>query len=50
MEVSLLSLEVMLRAYSVALNLYPLDYRTAFAFSTLPYPQSLGFALRLAFP
>src|SRR5437867_2003543 len=37
-------------ARAFALNLYPLDYRTAFAFSTLPYPQSLGFALRLAFP
>ena len=46
MEVSLLSPEVMLPK----LNLYPLDYRTAFACSTLPYPQPLGLALRFAFP
>ena len=46
MEVSPLSREVM----SPKLNLYPLDYRTAFAFSILPYPQSRGLALRLAFP
>ena len=46
MEVSALSREVM----SPKLNLYPLDYRTAFAFSILPYPQSRGLALRLAFP
>jgi hypothetical protein len=32
------------------LNLYPLDYRGAFAFSILPNPQSLGLTLRLAFP
>jgi len=46
MEVSLLSYEVMLPR----LNLYPLDYRAAFASSTLPYPQRLGLALRFAFP
>ena len=46
MEVSPLSREVMLRK----LNLYPLDYRMAFAFSILPYPQPRGLALRLAFP
>ena len=46
MEVSLLSPEVMLPK----LNLYPIHYRTAFAFSILPYPQSRGLALRLAFP
>jgi hypothetical protein len=50
MEVSLLSHEVMLRINWVSLNLYPLDYRTAFAFSILPYPQSCGLALRFAFP
>ena len=48
MEVCLLSREVILRI--AAFNLYPLDYRTAFAFSILLYPQSLGLALRLAFP
>ncbi len=46
MEVSTLSGEVMLPR----LNLYPLDYRAAFACSTLPYPQLLGLTLRLAFP
>jgi hypothetical protein len=46
MEVSALSREVMLQK----LNLYPLDYRMAFAFSILPYPQPHGLALRLAFP
>ena len=46
MEVSPLSREVMLQK----LYLYPLDYRTAFAFSILPYPQPCGLALRLAFP
>jgi hypothetical protein len=46
MEVSPLSREVML----FKLNLYPLDYRMAFAFSILPYPQLRGLALRLAFP
>ena len=46
MEVSPLSREVMLHK----LNLYPLDYRTAFACSILPSPQSHGLALRLAFP
>jgi hypothetical protein len=46
MEVCPLSREVMLHK----LNLYPFDYRTAFAFSILPYPQSRGLALRLAFP
>ena len=46
MEVSPLSCEVM----SHKLNLYPLDYRTAFAFWILPYPQPRGLALRLAFP
>ena len=46
MEVCPLSREVM----SPKLNLYPFDYETAFAFSILPYPQSLGLALRLAFP
>ena len=45
MKVSPLSREVMLHK----LNLYPLDYRTAFACSTLPYPQPLGLALRFAF-
>lgn len=46
MEVSPLSREVMLPG----LNLYPLDYRAAFACSILPYPQPLGLALRFAFP
>ena len=46
MEVSPLSCEVMLHK----LNLYPLDYRAAFAFSILPNPQPRGLALRLAFP
>ena len=46
MEVCPLSREVMLHK----LNLYPLDYRTAFAFSILPYPQPRGLALRLTFP
>jgi hypothetical protein len=46
MEVSPLSREVMLPR----LNLYPLDYRAAFACSILPYPQPLGLALRFAFP
>jgi hypothetical protein len=46
MEVSPLSREVMLPW----LNLYPLDYRAAFACSILPFPQSLGFALRLTLP
>ena len=46
MEVSALSREVM----SPKLNLYPLDYRAAFASSIIPYSQSRGLALRLAFP
>jgi hypothetical protein len=46
MEVCPLSREVMLHKR----NLYPLDYRAAFAFSIVPSPQSLGLALRLAFP
>jgi hypothetical protein len=46
MEVSSLSRETMLPK----LSLYPLDYRAAFACSTLPYPQPLGLALRFAFP
>jgi hypothetical protein len=46
MEVSPLSREVI----SPKLNLYPLDYRAAFAFSILLYPQPRGLALRLAFP
>ena len=46
MEVSPLSREVMLQK----LNLYPLDYRMAFAFSILPYPQPHGLTLRFAFP
>ena len=46
MEVSALSRVVM----SPKLNLYPLDYRAAFAFSMLPYPQFHRLALRLAFP
>jgi hypothetical protein len=46
MEVSPLSREVI----SPKLNLYPLDYRAASAFSILPYPQPRGLALRLAFP
>ena len=46
MEVGPLSREVML----LKLKLYPLDYRTAFAFSILPYPQPRGLTLRLAFP
>jgi hypothetical protein len=46
MEVSPLSREVMLHK----LNLYPLDYRAAFAFSIIPSPQPHGLALRLAFP
>ena len=46
MEVCPLSREVMLHK----LNLYPLDYRAAFAFSIVPSPQSRGLALRLAFP
>ena len=46
MEVSPPSREVMLQK----LNLYPLDYRAAFACSILPSPQPHGLALRLAFP
>ena len=46
MEVCPLSREVMLHK----LNLYPLDYRAAFAFSILPYSQLRRLALRLAFP
>jgi hypothetical protein len=46
MEVSPLSREVMLPKR----NHYPPDYRAAFAFSILPYPQSRGLALRFAFP
>ena len=46
MEVSTLSREVMLPR----LNLYPLDYRAAFACSILPYPQPLELTLRFAFP
>ena len=46
MEVCSLSREVM----SPKLNLYPLDYRAAFAFSILPYTQPRGLAWRLAFP
>ena len=46
MEVCPLSREVMLHK----LNLYPLDYRAAFAFSIILYPQSCRLALRLAFP
>lgn len=42
MEVCPLSREV--------ISLYSLDYRATFAFSILPYPQSLGLALRFAFP
>jgi hypothetical protein len=49
MEVSPLSHEAMSRD-GAALNLYPSDYRTAFAFSILPYPQPRGLTLRLAFP
>src|SRR5260370_734708 len=45
MEVSPLWRETMLPR----LSLYPLDYRAAFACSILPYPQTLGLALRLAF-
>ena len=48
MEVCPLSREVILRI--AALNLYPLDYRAAFASSIVPYAQFLGLALRLAFP
>src|SRR5260370_14861933 len=44
MEVSPLWRETMLPR----LSLYPLDYRAAFACSILPYPQTLGLALRLA--
>ena len=47
MEVGSLSREVIL--WITALNLYPLYYRAAFAFSILPYPQRLGLALRFAF-
>ena len=32
------------------LNSYPADYKSAFAFSALPYPQPLRLLLRLAFP
>ena len=46
MEVSPLSREVMLPK----LNPCPPDYKMAFAFSILPYPQLRGLALRLAFP
>jgi hypothetical protein len=46
MEVSPLSREVILQL----LNLYPLDYRAAFACSILPSPQPHGLALRLASP
>ena len=46
MEVCSLSREVILRIS--ALNLYPLDYGAAFAFSILRYPQPSGLALRLA--
>jgi len=46
MKVSPLSREVMLHK----LNLYPLDYRAAFACFILLCPQSHGLALRLAFP
>ncbi len=46
MEVCPLLREVM----SPKLNLYPPDYRAAFAFSILPYPQPHRLALRLAFP
>ena len=46
MEVSPLLRETMLPR----LSLYPLDYRAAFACSTLPYPQPLGLASRFAFP
>ena len=45
MEVSPLSREVMLSR----LNLYPLNYRGAFAFSILRYPHLHRLALRLAF-
>jgi hypothetical protein len=31
-------------------NLYPSHYKTAFAFSTILYPQFHQLALRLAFP
>jgi len=44
MEVCSLSREVMFQK----VNLYPLDYRAAFAFSIFPYPQPGGLALRLA--
>jgi hypothetical protein len=46
MEVSPLSRKVM----SPKLNLYPLDYRAASAFSILLYPQPRMLALRFAFP
>jgi hypothetical protein len=46
MEVCPLSREVIL----LWLNPYPFRYKTAFAFSILPYPQPHRLALRLAFP
>jgi hypothetical protein len=46
MEVSPLSRKVILPE----LNLYPPDYRAAFAFSILLCPQSFGRTLRYAFP
>ena len=46
MEVGSLSREAILRI--TALNIYPVYYRAAFAFSILPHPQRLGLALRFA--
>jgi len=50
MEVSPLSHEVMLLKLNLNLNLYPLDYRMAFAFSILPYQQSAWARLAACFP
>ncbi len=50
MEVCLLSHEMILLMIILKLNLYPLHYKTAFAFSILPYPQPFRLASRLAFP
>ena len=46
MEVSTLVRGVMLPAR----NPYPLHYRSAFAFSIVPYPTPHGLTLRLAVP
>ncbi len=45
-EVCLLSHRIM----SLSLNPYPASYRSAFAFSTVPYPHPYRLPLRVAFP